>query len=139
MYSSSSCVWQSEFEYCTKAMQRDEIHFVRIKQLESVRHVSRRLVSISEEIADTAKDPLIWKHCLPFGVQHLGSFVVKTFPQHLRAKCISLCSATNWIWDFLLSFFSNKITSQYNSSIMLIFGSVLVFFSFFSSSSAFPN
>lgn len=59
-------------------------------------------------------------------------FCSENFPQHLRAKCISLCSATNWIWNFLLSFFSNKIADKYNSFIMLIFGSVLIVAAIFS-------
>ncbi|PWN34103.1 putative monosaccharide transporter [Meira miltonrushii] len=59
-------------------------------------------------------------------------FCSENFPQHLRAKAISLCSATNWIWNFLLSFFSNKISDKYGTFIMLIFGSVLVFAAIFS-------
>ncbi|UZJ55342.1 hypothetical protein CBS101457_004662 [Exobasidium rhododendri] len=54
-------------------------------------------------------------------------FCSENFPQHLRAKSISLCSATNWIWNFLLSFFSAKIAAQYGSFIMLIFASVMCF------------
>ncbi|MCO5566040.1 hypothetical protein L7F22_019715 [Adiantum nelumboides] len=59
-------------------------------------------------------------------------FCSENFPQHLRAKCISLCSATNWIWNFLLSFFSNKIATKYGTFIMLIFGSVLIVAAIFS-------
>lgn len=59
-------------------------------------------------------------------------FCSENFPQHLRAKCISLCAATNWLWNFLLSFFSNKIATEYKTFIMLIFGSVLVFAAVFS-------
>ena len=58
-------------------------------------------------------------------------FCSENFPQHLRAKCISLASATNWVWNFLLSFFSNKVASQYGPFIMLIIGSVMVFAGFF--------
>lgn len=59
-------------------------------------------------------------------------FCSENFPQHLRAKCISLCSATNWIWNFLLAFFSNKVADKYGTFIMLIFGSVLVVAAIFS-------
>ncbi|PWY97656.1 putative monosaccharide transporter [Testicularia cyperi] len=58
-------------------------------------------------------------------------FLSENYPQHVRAKAISLGSAANWIWNFLLSFFSNKIATQYGTYIMLIFGSVLVFAFFY--------
>jgi SP family sugar:H+ symporter-like MFS transporter len=40
-----------------------------------------------------------------------------------RSLCVPL--ATNWLWNFLLSFFSNKVASKYGTFIMLIFGSIL--------------
>ncbi|SPO27005.1 probable monosaccharide transporter [Ustilago trichophora] len=54
-------------------------------------------------------------------------YLSESFNSPTRAKAISLGSASNWAWNFLLSFFANKIASQYGSFIMLIFGSVLIF------------
>ncbi|KAN0066375.1 hypothetical protein ACQY0O_000469 [Thecaphora frezii] len=54
-------------------------------------------------------------------------FLSENYPQFIRAKCISLGSASNWIWNFLLSYFSPSIADQYHTFILLIFGSVLVF------------
>lgn len=48
------------------------------------------------------------------------------YPSPLRARAISLGSASNWLWNFLLGYFSNKIAAQYGPFIMLIFGSILV-------------
>lgn len=58
-------------------------------------------------------------------------FLSENYPQYIRAKSISLGSASNWLWNFLLSYFSNKIATQYGPFIMLIFGSVLVFAFFY--------
>ncbi|EPQ31961.1 uncharacterized protein PFL1_00160 [Pseudozyma flocculosa PF-1] len=54
-------------------------------------------------------------------------FLSENYPQYIRAKCISLGSAANWIWNFLLSYFSPGIADKYDTFILLIFGSVLVF------------
>lgn len=75
---------------------------------------------------------------IAFAVLHLAAFsalwgptpwvyLSESFPQHLRAKSISLGSAANWFWNFMLSYFSNKIAARYGPFIMLIFGSVMVF------------
>ncbi|CBQ72765.1 probable monosaccharide transporter [Sporisorium reilianum SRZ2] len=55
------------------------------------------------------------------------TFLAENFNAPTRAKAISLGSASNWLFNFLLSFFSNKIAAQYGPFIMLIFGSILVF------------
>ncbi|ETS59531.1 hypothetical protein PaG_06450 [Moesziomyces aphidis] len=54
-------------------------------------------------------------------------YLSESFNAPTRAKAISLGSASNWLWNFLLSYFSNKIATQYGPFIMLIFGSILVF------------
>ncbi|PWN46815.1 putative monosaccharide transporter [Violaceomyces palustris] len=54
-------------------------------------------------------------------------YLSENYPQFIRGKCISLGSASNWIWNFLLSYFSPLVAEDYDSFIMLIFGSVLVF------------
>ncbi|EST04810.1 General substrate transporter [Kalmanozyma brasiliensis GHG001] len=54
-------------------------------------------------------------------------YLSESFNSPTRAKAISLGSASNWIWNFLLSYFSNQIAAQYGPFIMLIFGSVLIF------------
>ncbi|CAO1635029.1 unnamed protein product [Sympodiomycopsis kandeliae] len=54
-------------------------------------------------------------------------YLSESFPQHVRAKCISLGSSANWVFNFLLSWFSPPIAQQYKSFIMLIFGSVMWF------------
>lgn len=73
---------------------------------------------------------------IAFAVFHLALFSMfwgpvpwvtlsEMYPSPLRARCISLGSASNWFWNFMLSYFSNKIAAQYQSFIMLIFGSIL--------------
>lgn len=95
------------------------------------------------QVATTSGEKSAANAFIAFAVLHLAFyscfwgptpwiFCSENFPQHLRAKSISLCSATNWLWNFLLSYFSNKVAAQYNSFIMLIFGSVLVFSAVFS-------
>ncbi|KAF9558302.1 sugar transporter [Agrocybe pediades] len=54
-------------------------------------------------------------------------YLGESFPLRVRAKSISLGSATNWIWNFLLSFFSPRISARIGPLIMLIFFGMLVF------------
>jgi SP family sugar:H+ symporter-like MFS transporter len=51
-------------------------------------------------------------------------YLSESFPQNTRAKCISLGAASNWFWNFMLSWFSPGLNSQYQTFILLIFGSV---------------
>lgn len=51
-------------------------------------------------------------------------YLSENFPQHVRAKCISLGSASNWFWNFMLGYFSPGISERYGPFIMLIFGSI---------------
>jgi len=54
-------------------------------------------------------------------------YLGESFPLRVRAKAIALGSATNWIWNFLLSFFSPRIASDIGPLILLIFFVVLIF------------
>jgi len=54
-------------------------------------------------------------------------YLGESFPLRVRAKSIALGSATNWIWNFLLSFFSPRIATDIGPLILLIFFVVLVF------------
>lgn len=51
-------------------------------------------------------------------------YLSESFPQNTRAKCISLGAASNWLWNFLLSWFSPGLNTQYGTFILLIFGSI---------------
>jgi len=54
-------------------------------------------------------------------------YLGESFPLRVRAKSIALGSATNWVWNFLLSFFSPRIANDIGPLILLIFFVVLVF------------
>ncbi|KAH0837886.1 general substrate transporter [Lanmaoa asiatica] len=54
-------------------------------------------------------------------------YLGESFPLRVRAKCIALGSATNWIWNFLLSFFAPRIVAKIGPLILLIFFGMLVF------------
>jgi len=54
-------------------------------------------------------------------------YLGESFPLRVRPKAIALGSATNWIWNFLLSFFSPRISAHIGPLILLIFFGVLVF------------
>jgi len=75
---------------------------------------------------------------IAFAVLHVFSFSMfwgptpwvylgESFPLRVRPKCIALGSATNWIWNFLLSFFSPRIAARIGPLILLIFFGMLVF------------
>jgi hypothetical protein len=57
---------------------------------------------------------------IAFAILHVFSFALfwgqtpwvylgESFPLRIRAKSIALGTATNWLWNFLLSFFSPRI------------------------------
>jgi len=48
-------------------------------------------------------------------------YLGESFPLRVRAKAIALGSATNWVWNFLLSFFSPRIAADIGPLILLIF------------------
>jgi SP family sugar:H+ symporter-like MFS transporter len=92
----------------------------------------------------TAKDLLTQRNkrggdvLIAFAVLHVFSFSVfwgptpwvylgESFPLRVRPKGIALGSATNWIWNFLLSFFAPKIAAKIGPLILLIFFGMLLF------------
>lgn len=54
-------------------------------------------------------------------------YLGESFPLRVRPKGIALGSATNWIWNFLLSFFAPRIANDIGPLILLIFFGMLVF------------
>ncbi|TFK56381.1 sugar transporter [Heliocybe sulcata] len=75
---------------------------------------------------------------IAFAVLHVFSFSLswgptpwvylgESFPLRVRSKCIALGSASNWIWNFLLSFFSPRIAARIGPLVLLIFAGVLIF------------
>jgi MFS transporter, SP family, sugar:H+ symporter len=75
---------------------------------------------------------------IAFAVMHAFSFAMfwgptpwvylgESFPLRVRPKAIALGSATNWIWNLLLSFFSVRISNHICPLILLIFFGMLVF------------
>ncbi|KAJ9108189.1 hypothetical protein QFC20_003552 [Naganishia adeliensis] len=49
------------------------------------------------------------------------------FPLHVRAQGVAAATATNWLWNFLVGFFSSKIAADIGPLILLIFAGVLAF------------
>lgn len=75
---------------------------------------------------------------IAFAVLHVFSFGLfwgptpwvylgESFPLRVRPKCIALGSASNWLWNFLLSFFAPRIAQIIGPLILLIFFGMLVF------------
>ncbi|VDC04259.1 unnamed protein product [Peniophora sp. CBMAI 1063] len=54
-------------------------------------------------------------------------YLGESFPLRVRSKSIALGSATNWFWNFMLSYFSPLITEDIDTLILLVFFGVLVF------------
>ncbi|KAH7915760.1 general substrate transporter [Hygrophoropsis aurantiaca] len=54
-------------------------------------------------------------------------YLGESFPLRVRPKSIALGSATNWFWNFMLSFFSPRIVAQIGPMILLVFFGMLVF------------
>ncbi|GAA5869800.1 hypothetical protein JCM8547_005847 [Rhodosporidiobolus lusitaniae] len=48
-------------------------------------------------------------------------FLGESFPTRLRAKGVTIGTTSNWIWNFLIAFFSPRIASSIGPLIMLIF------------------
>ena len=55
----------------------------------------------------------------------------ETYPLRVRGKAMSIASACNWIWGFLISFFTPFITSAINFSYGYVFMGCMVFAFFF--------
>ncbi|KAF8204226.1 general substrate transporter [Mycena galopus ATCC 62051] len=75
---------------------------------------------------------------IAFAVLHVTSYSIfwgptpwvylgESFPLRVRSKSIALGSATNWLWNFLLGFFSPRIANDIGPLILLIFFGMLVF------------
>ncbi|KAF9486548.1 sugar transporter [Pholiota conissans] len=75
---------------------------------------------------------------IAFAVLHVFSFSIfwgptpwvylgESFPLRVRPKSIALGSATNWLWNFLLSFFAPRIAAKIGPLILLIFFGMLLF------------
>lgn len=75
---------------------------------------------------------------IAFAVLHVFSFSIfwgptpwvylgESFPLRVRPKSIALGSATNWIWNFLLSFFAPRIAAKIGPLILMIFFGMLLF------------
>ncbi|KAL0570653.1 hypothetical protein V5O48_011301 [Marasmius crinis-equi] len=94
--------------------------------------------------ADTPSEMLTRKNraggdtLIAFAVLHVFSFSIfwgpvpwvylgESFPLRVRPKAIALGSATNWLWNFLLSFFAPKIAADIGPLILMIFFGMLVF------------
>jgi SP family sugar:H+ symporter-like MFS transporter len=92
----------------------------------------------------TPKDQLTMRNkrggdtLIAFAVLHVFSFSIfwgptpwvylgESFPLRVRPKSIALGSATNWIWNFLLSFFAPRIAAKIGPLILLIFFGMLMF------------
>ncbi|KAG1830873.1 general substrate transporter [Suillus variegatus] len=54
-------------------------------------------------------------------------YLGESFPLRVRPKSIALGSATNWFWNFMLSFFSPRIVDRIGPMIMMVFFGMLVF------------
>ncbi|KAH8163876.1 hypothetical protein CIB48_g4395 [Xylaria polymorpha] len=70
----------------------------------------------------TTWGPIIW------------SAVAEMYPTRYRAPCMALATASNWLWNFLISFFTRFITDKIHYWYGLVFGGVslaLVFIVFF--------
>ncbi|WVQ73530.1 hypothetical protein IAR50_003104 [Cryptococcus sp. DSM 104548] len=50
----------------------------------------------------------------------------ETYPLRVRPKCIALAASVNWLWNFLLSYFSPLITDDIGPLILLIFFGCLI-------------
>ncbi|KAI0105285.1 general substrate transporter [Nemania sp. FL0031] len=60
--------------------------------------------------------------------------VAEMYPTRYRAPCMALATASNWFWNFLISFFTRFITDKIHYWYGLVFGGVclaLVFIVFF--------
>ncbi|KAL8277843.1 hypothetical protein RQP46_009662 [Phenoliferia psychrophenolica] len=87
--------------------------------------------------ADLTKSELAGGQTLiAFAVLHVASFSLlwgpvpwvylgESFPLRVRAKCIALGAATNWLWNFLLAYFSPRIAADIGPLILLIFAGML--------------
>ncbi|CCK68871.1 sugar porter family MFS transporter KNAG_0B04370 [Huiozyma naganishii CBS 8797] len=57
--------------------------------------------------------------------------ISETFPLRIKSKAMSLATASNWIWGFLISFFTPFITQAINFSYGYVFMGCMVFAYFY--------
>lgn len=55
----------------------------------------------------------------------------ESFPLRVKSKCMAIASASNWIWGFLIAFFTPFITSAINFYYGYVFMGCLVFMYFY--------
>ncbi|TBU40716.1 general substrate transporter [Dichomitus squalens] len=86
----------------------------------------------------TARNKTGGNTLIAFAILHVFSYSIfwgptpwvylgESFPLRVRPKAIALGSATNWLWNFLLSFFAPRIANDIGPLILLIFFGMLVF------------
>ncbi|KAL0951923.1 hypothetical protein HGRIS_008577 [Hohenbuehelia grisea] len=94
--------------------------------------------SIANHVPLTHKNRQGGDVLIAFAVLHVFSFSMfwgptpwvylgESFPLRVRPKSIALGSATNWLWNFLLSFFAPRIAAKIGPLILLIFFGMLIF------------
>ncbi|TYJ53870.1 hypothetical protein B9479_005491 [Cryptococcus floricola] len=101
-----------------------------------VGHYLTDVAGVSESQKQTGGKVLV-----AFAVMHVSMYSLfwgptpwvilgETFPLRVRPKCIALAASVNWLWNFLLSYFSPLITddigplqvSPYPSILLIFFG-----------------
>ncbi|GAA5911238.1 hypothetical protein JCM6882_004072 [Rhodosporidiobolus microsporus] len=50
----------------------------------------------------------------------------ESFPTRIRAKAVSIGTAANWLWNFIIAFFTPRIVNRIGPLILLIFSGMLV-------------
>lgn len=63
----------------------------------------------------TTWGPLVW------------AVVAEIYPARYRAPCMALATASNWLWNFLISFFTTFITNDIDYFYGLVFGGCCLF------------
>jgi SP family sugar:H+ symporter-like MFS transporter len=63
----------------------------------------------------TTWGPLVW------------AVVAELYPARYRAPCMALATASNWLWNFLISFFTTFITNDIGYWYGLVFGGSCLF------------
>jgi SP family sugar:H+ symporter-like MFS transporter len=63
----------------------------------------------------TTWGPLVW------------AVVAELYPARYRAPCMALATASNWLWNFLISFFTTFIVNDINYWYGLVFGGSCLF------------
>ncbi|GAA6007266.1 hypothetical protein JCM10207_001564 [Rhodosporidiobolus poonsookiae] len=62
------------------------------------------------------------------------AYLGESFPTRIRAKAVALGTMSNWFWNFIIAFFSPRITDRIGPLILLIFSGMmfcLIFYTYF--------